>query len=85
MLHAYDAGKDFCKLYKPCHKYATCRNTGGSYNCTCNEGYYGNGKWCRRIITDYGTAGIFVLCGVLCNACNRLATECDAMMDNVTF
>ena len=28
-----------------CHQFATCANTGpGTYKCTCNEGYTGDGK-----------------------------------------
>lgn len=29
-----------------CHDNATCYNTKGSYYCTCNIGYYGNGTTC---------------------------------------
>ena len=30
-----------------CHEHATCTDVGsGSYTCTCNEGYTGNGKNC---------------------------------------
>ena len=29
-----------------CHSSATCTNTEGSFNCSCNEGYFGNGKAC---------------------------------------
>ena len=30
----------------PCDKNATCQNTFGSYVCTCNPGYAGDGKRC---------------------------------------
>ena len=30
-----------------CHTNATCTNTIGSYNCTCNEGYNGDGFTCQ--------------------------------------
>ena len=30
-----------------CHKDAYCNNTKGSYNCTCNVGYDGNGTYCE--------------------------------------
>ncbi|XP_028413412.1 immunoglobulin superfamily DCC subclass member 3-like [Dendronephthya gigantea] len=31
----------------PCHKDAYCNNTIGSYNCTCNKEYVGDGKVCK--------------------------------------
>ena len=30
-----------------CGKHATCTNTKGSFECTCNKGYTGDGKTCR--------------------------------------
>ena len=30
-----------------CHDNATCTDTDGSYNCTCNPGYSGNGTYCE--------------------------------------
>jgi len=30
-----------------CHGNATCSNTFGSYNCTCNAGFTGNGFSCE--------------------------------------
>ena len=31
-----------------CSKFATCENTGpGTYKCTCNQGYTGDGKTCE--------------------------------------
>ena len=32
-----------------CHVDATCNNTQGSYNCSCHEGYNGNGYNCTDI------------------------------------
>ena len=34
-----------------CDVTANCTNTDGSYNCTCKEGYTGDGESCRGIIT----------------------------------
>ena len=33
-----------------CHSNATCVNTIGSYNCTCNDGFDGNGVSCESMI-----------------------------------
>ena len=30
-----------------CHRLASCTNTVGSYTCTCNQPYIGDGKTCR--------------------------------------
>ena len=32
-----------------CHSEAKCNNTIGSFNCTCNEGYSGDGRSCAGI------------------------------------
>ena len=37
---------DECTYLKPCDESATCVNTVGSYTCTCNEGYSGDGLTC---------------------------------------
>ena len=29
-----------------CHRFATCRNTYGSYTCSCQSGYTGDGAYC---------------------------------------
>ena len=43
--------KDECALeIHACHFDATCNNTIGSYTCTCNEGYTGNGIMCNGMI-----------------------------------
>jgi len=30
-----------------CHTNATCENTEDGHNCTCNDGYMGNGTYCE--------------------------------------
>ena len=36
-----------CSLPSSCHKDATCKELEGSYNCSCKEGYTGNGTHCE--------------------------------------
>ena len=36
-------------LSTPCDSNATCSNFPGSYNCTCNSGYHGDGFTCANI------------------------------------
>ena len=38
---------DYQHLAHQCHGDANCTNTKGSYNCGCQEGYYGNGRKCE--------------------------------------
>ncbi|MFQ6657886.1 hypothetical protein Gotur_027373 [Gossypium turneri] len=44
---------DECETQKPCYEFGTCHNTPGSYNCSCPEGFEGdgrkNGTGCRPI------------------------------------
>ena len=37
---------DECSQANICHAQATCTNTEGSYLCTCDTGYTGNGTYC---------------------------------------
>ena len=39
-----------------CHTYATCANTEGSFTCTCNDGYNGDGTDCAGNIAKGETA-----------------------------
>ena len=38
---------DECLTESPCHANATCNNTEGSYTCTCDSGYFGDGVLCN--------------------------------------
>ena len=50
-----------CEPVSPCHANATCNNTIGSFNCSCNDGYTGDGFTCdgERYI-DYSNSNLFV-------------------------
>ena len=39
---------DECALGHGCHPKSTCENSDGSYTCTCNTGYFGNGRMCEE-------------------------------------
>ncbi len=41
---------DECENSEQCSPHAKCQNFDGSYKCTCNLGYYGNGKICKGTI-----------------------------------
>ena len=32
---------------RPCHSNATCTNVPGSFNCSCLDGFSGNGTFCQ--------------------------------------
>ena len=38
-----------CNVIGTCHENATCKNTGGSYYCVCDQGFTGNGTNCTGI------------------------------------
>ncbi|GMR37975.1 hypothetical protein PMAYCL1PPCAC_08170, partial [Pristionchus mayeri] len=40
---------DLCVSATPCSRFATCHSSGEKYNCTCNQGYTGNGTWCTNV------------------------------------
>ncbi|XP_028410451.1 stabilin-1-like isoform X2 [Dendronephthya gigantea] len=51
-----------------CSEFATCADTGpGTYSCTCNEGYTGDGKTCEEI----------KICGTPQEDCSEFATCAD--------
>ena len=41
-----------CQTGSPCHSNAICNNTDGSYICTCDSGYSGDGFTCSGKTTD---------------------------------
>ena len=47
-------------LEDPCHSNATCNNTDGSFICSCNTGYTGNGTTCTSKLLFYvNTISVF--------------------------
>lgn len=44
--------KDECKLPNICDFHANCTNTEGSFFCTCNQGFLGDGHDCRGMIKN---------------------------------
>ena len=50
----------------PCHVNATCQNTDGSYDCSCNDGYTGNGTDCTGMFSCWVEREIIVESHVKC-------------------
>ncbi|XP_078574846.1 uncharacterized protein LOC144861038 isoform X2 [Branchiostoma floridae x Branchiostoma japonicum] len=48
-----------------CHIYATCSNSAGSFNCSCNLGYQGNGTSCTEKATATGLPIVGIIVGVI--------------------
>jgi hypothetical protein len=48
-----------CDGENDCHDNATCINTIGSYNCSCNDGFEGNGTLCQGRSKVYLFAWLF--------------------------
>ena len=47
ILHiSFIPDNDECSSANDCHQNASCHNTKGSYNCTCKDGFEGDGKNC---------------------------------------
>ena len=38
-----------CSGSHQCNQFATCTNTFGTYECECEPGFLGNGKFCKRL------------------------------------
>ncbi|XP_078600551.1 properdin-like [Branchiostoma floridae x Branchiostoma japonicum] len=55
-----------------CHQHATCTNTVGSYRCTCNSGYTGDGRTCTALCWGSTTCPR----GGICSSPNH-CTSCD--------
>ena len=51
--HFSDLDIDECDSAGVCHENATCTNTVGSFACTCNDGYAGDGFSCSGKSVGY--------------------------------
>ena len=57
-----------------CHHNAQCTNTEGSFTCSCNPGYIGDGTECSLVLTVIGVLVLIavvlmiiaILCGSIC-------------------
>ena len=64
-VHLIKTDADECQLGSfTCHAQANCVNDVGSYHCTCQAGYVGDGKYlCTGVLVFYGASS--VLCSQL--------------------
>ena len=46
-LFSFTDIKECSQTPNPCHHNATCTELQGSFNCSCNQGYIGNGTYCK--------------------------------------
>ena len=44
-----------------CHMFAKCTNSPGSYNCSCFEGFTGDGTFCSEFFSDLA-GGYIIAC-----------------------
>ena len=71
-------------LGNPCDSNATCANNAGSFKCSCNSGYTGNGKTCtgklrlRLYALEYSR-----LC--MLAVANHLSALLDMVVDNMNY
>ena len=90
ILHAFIQHVDIneCELETyPCHFNASCTDTEGSFNCTCNEGFEGNGFNCTGIVCTSIIKYIHMYkclcqCPLLCNMNFTDIPECERGLDN---
>ena len=60
-LHLVFADINECELETyPCHSNASCTDTDGSFNCTCIEGFEGNGFNCTGMCNKHCTGKLLV-------------------------
>jgi len=58
--HQYTCKKDVNECDKQrifCHQFATCTNFRGSFSCTCNQGFIGDGFECKRGLAESSIIG----------------------------
>ncbi|TKR76985.1 hypothetical protein L596_018039 [Steinernema carpocapsae] len=59
-----------------CSKYASCLNSRGSYDCKCNDNYYGNGFNCSVVDNCFVRFGEYCSGNARCDETNPDAPEC---------